>query len=95
MLVSTFVSMHGCNSLSPEGRRGREKTKSENMEALRTKVSTEDEHNTALNIEKLKSALAKTGKTAPGLDGICYSKHGRSGKTANVILIEYGKKEKS
>lgn len=47
------------------------------MEALQRKEGEEDEHNVPFSMRELNRALAKTGKTAPGKDGIRYimSKH--------------------
>lgn len=45
LMVNAFVSIHSSKNLSEEGRKGRESTKSKNLEALRRKEISEDEQN--------------------------------------------------
>lgn len=45
LMAKTFVTVHSSNNLQEESRRGREKTKLENMEALGKKMSMEDGQN--------------------------------------------------
>lgn len=73
MLVNTFVKIHSSNNLSEEGKRGREETRSENLEALRVMQNDEGEQNVPFSMGELSRALTKTGKTAPGKDEVCYS----------------------
>ncbi len=70
MLVNTF-KMHSSNKLS-KGKRGREETRSDNLEALRV-MQNEGEQNVPFSMGELRRALAKTGKTAPGKDEVHYS----------------------
>lgn len=71
-MAKTFVAIHSSNNLQEESRRAREKTKSENMEALGRKSNIEDGQNIPFKIGELKRALDKAGQTAPGKDEICY-----------------------
>lgn len=72
LMVKSFVKVHSLNNLSEEGKRGREKTKEENLEPLQRKESEEGEQNVPFSMRELNRALAKTGKTAAWKDGICY-----------------------
>ena len=63
LMVKTLVTVHSSNNLSEEGTRGSEKTKAENLEALRRKESVEDEQNVPFSMGELNRAPAKLGKT--------------------------------
>lgn len=92
MLANTFVNVHSSNNLSEEGKRGREKAKSENVEALTKMGKVEDEQNVLFNMGELNRAMAKTGKTAPGKDDICYSMLKQlSEEGKNKLLMLYNK----
>lgn len=92
MLANTFVNVHSSNNLSEEGKRGREKTKSENVEVFMKMGKVEDEQNVLFNMGELKRAMAKTGKTAPGKDDICYSMLKQlSEEGKNKLLMLYNK----
>lgn len=60
-MVRTFVTGH-----SPNNQEEAEGNKSENMEALKGKNSTEDEQNSQFIMRELKTALTKTGQTESG-----------------------------
>ena len=72
LMVSSFVAIHSSNNLTEEGRRGRERTKDENREALKRKSGRESELDLPFTIGELRKALAKTGKSATGKDEISY-----------------------
>lgn len=73
--------------MTAEGQRGRQKTKSENIEVLRKKLSTKDEHNVPFNMREL-STLTKRGTMVPGQARICYSmlKHQRRFEEAADVI---------
>lgn len=85
MLVNTF-KIHSSNKLS-EGKRGREETRSENLEALRVMQNDEGERNVPFSMGELPRALAKTGKTAPGKDEVCYSMLKQISKVGKTKLL--------
>lgn len=55
-MVKSFVTVHSSNNLSEEGKRGREKSKEENLEALQRKESEEDEQNVPFSMRELNRA---------------------------------------
>ena len=67
LMANTFIKVHSSNNLSEEGRSGRAKTKSGNMEALRKKENTEAD--CSIYFGRVKKG---SGMTAPGKDEICY-----------------------
>uniref|UniRef100_A0A3B3Q2D7 Reverse transcriptase domain-containing protein n=1 Tax=Paramormyrops kingsleyae TaxID=1676925 RepID=A0A3B3Q2D7_9TELE len=72
MLVNAFAKVHSTNNLSEEGKRGREKTSTENLDALQVMGREDGDQNLPFSLEELSKALAKTGLSAPGKDEICY-----------------------
>lgn len=68
MLANSFVMVHSSKTLSEEERRGRERTKSENIDALGRSGNIGGWKSTHFNVGELKKAQNKTGKTVPGKD---------------------------
>lgn len=89
LLANTFVMVHSSDNLSEKGRRGRERTKAENMEALCRKTNLDGVQDVPFSMGELRKALDKTGKTAPGKDEICYSmiKHLSEGSLEKLLLL--------
>ena len=89
VILNTFDKVHSYNNLSGEGKRGRERTKSENRETLCRKTNFDGLENDAFTKDELKRALDKTGQTAPGKDEICYSmlKHLSEGSLGKLLLL--------
>ena len=72
-MVKTFVVVHSSNNLTEEGRQGREKTRDVNREVLKRKDSRESKLNVPFTIGEMERAIAKTRRSAPGKDRICYT----------------------
>ena len=72
LMVRAFAGVHSSDSLSEEGKRGREETRVANLEALRKKSGFGGELDREFSMGELRRALSRTRMSAPGRDGVCY-----------------------
>ena len=72
LMARAFAGVHSSDSLTEEGRRGREETRLGNIEALKRQKSSGGDLDVPFTMGELKRALGKTKMSAPGRDGVCY-----------------------
>ena len=72
LMVRAFAGVHSSDSLSEEGKRGREETRVGNLDALRKKSRFGGDLDREFSMGELRRAISKTRMSAPGRDGVCY-----------------------
>lgn len=87
MLAKAFIQIHSSNNLSEEGKRGREKTRSNHPGILERRENITSTVDAPFTLEERRRAIIRSGLTSPGKDEICHVMLKHLGVEASLKLL--------